>query len=351
MEKKEFLLLLREYVKGKVSKYELIDGDPSVYDVKENSSNKGLSEIKLNLGTEFILKSLNLFDEDVWFYKVINHPYSDYDIFDSSSIREDFREGYDIWNYFDSENEELLVKIAKYGFNMNFDIDDTDSRKKLAGFLENTFEKEIGSLLDDFTHQKNIAAREHSKETINKELNDVFSDSIFEFNGNDVLSTTVGELIFLYYENDKLYDPVKKLIKNYLSKENYNLGNWYENSWDFDSEEYFDRDSFNRAVNWQLEKIYDAIMDDEDDQKIKSYIQLINNLSKKYDFGVYYELPKSKHNYAFSISSVDRDTLKIVVYLNRNKDGVIKKLMLSEENFYHLLYQPELFNFDELYNF
>jgi ACT domain-containing protein len=51
----------------------------------------------------------------------------------------------------------------------------------------------------------------------------------------------------------------------------------------------------------------------------------------------------------FIVRGVNPETLKVIVGLKESKGrSAIKKIELSEENYYHLLYQPSLFNFEEL---
>jgi hypothetical protein len=72
---------------------------------------------------------------------------------------------------------------------------------------------------------------------------------------------------------------------------------------------------------------------------------MVERVSKKFQVGRWYVLPKKK-DVRFIIENFEMNPDKVVVKLS--KDLKQRILKLSEENFYHLLYQPTLFNLEEI---
>jgi hypothetical protein len=75
-------------------------------------------------------------------------------------------------------------------------------------------------------------------------------------------------------------------------------------------------------------------------ENIKQFVAMTERIKKKYKVGVTYDLPKLP-GVSFRIKDFDREKMKIDVTLRKGLQVVQKKL--SEEDFYKLLYQPELF--------
>ena len=71
---------LRNFSRGKISTYELEDSDPNIYNVKTDKSNLGQSIIKIEFkDDDEFLKAIDLNDDDMWFVRMINSYYSDYE--------------------------------------------------------------------------------------------------------------------------------------------------------------------------------------------------------------------------------------------------------------------------------
>lgn len=343
MEKKEFFIVLRDYFKNRATSQDLMDADPNVYDVREDRSNRGLTKIKLQFKNDFIAKLLGLQEEDISFYNWVNSPYDSWSFVDSYQVQENFLEGWGIWYYFNEENIELLKKIAKWGFSMDFDINDEDSKKELAKFLSNSFPKETDSILNDFESEKNYEMNQFASKSMEEDLKDAFEGLPFKSLKDDSIELTVGELTVMYLESDLLHESIKNMLRKVFENKDF-IGGWFENSYEYQNDEYFDSESFNRSTNWQLEKIFDQIMDNED--ITAEYIKMVNEVTKRFKLRTWYTLPKNK-KYRFEVYGFDRENLKIEVRLQ--KDLKQRTIKLSLENFFNLLYQPELFKFDEMY--
>ena len=75
-------IALRNYVKGKISSYELEDADELFSEVREDRQNRGQSKISIEFDTEEeFLRHMGIGDDDNWFYRVVNSPYTNYEFF------------------------------------------------------------------------------------------------------------------------------------------------------------------------------------------------------------------------------------------------------------------------------
>ena len=71
---------------------------------------------------------------------------------------------------------------------------------------------------------------------------------------------------------------------------------------------------------------------------------MVDRIKKKFKPNVSYHIPKLKDKgVTFVIKGFDKDDMKILVNLKKDLKQITRKV--SEENFYNLLYQPELFDF------
>ena len=72
---------------------------------------------------------------------------------------------------------------------------------------------------------------------------------------------------------------------------------------------------------------------------------MVSRVSKKFEIGICHNLPKKK-DVRFYIENFEMNPNKVIVKLSKaQKQRVLK---LTEDNFYHLLYQPTLFNLEEI---
>jgi hypothetical protein len=72
---------------------------------------------------------------------------------------------------------------------------------------------------------------------------------------------------------------------------------------------------------------------------------MVNRVSKKFEVGKWHNLPKKK-DVRFYIENFEKNPNKVIIKLSKALQQ--RSLKLSEENFYHLLYQPTLFNLEEI---
>jgi hypothetical protein len=138
------------------------------------------------------------------------------------------------------------------------------------------------------------------------------------------------------------------LFKQIVENNGGSMGGWAEDQYEYQDYENFDSESFNREVDRQLDNILEKIEDNG--TQINEFISLRNRILSKFKLNKWYELPKNKRD-TFKITGFDSDDMKIEVQFIRytdSKGGGFNTKKMSEENFYHFLYQPELFKFGEV---
>lgn len=348
--KSNFLQSLTDFLKGKISGREFSHSEPTLYGVDEKTP-IGDSILQFDLNhedEEYFLKAIGLNEDDVYMINRIFGYYSSYDYHDPYSIREDFENGYFFQYYLDEDNIKQLEKIAEYVYpKEEFDLSDVGYMSRLGQTLEVLFPKEIDSLVDDVTSEKNEALGASLKDKINNEL-----DSFFKNYRIDVTSKwnrfriKAKDLLKMYYiVGSDEFSPLK-VFKKYFDGSDWGLGGWSDDVYNYEDDSYMDWDSLHRDFSREFDRILEKI--EEDDGKFKKLLEIRNRIFSKHSQNVWYNLPKSP-KYLFIVRGVNPETFKVIVGLKESKGrSAIKKIELSEENYYHLLYQPSLFNFEEL---
>jgi hypothetical protein len=182
---------LRNFVKGRLSKYELEGMDPIIDRVQEDRNNKAQSTIILSPKTsDDFCKMLGLSDDDMWFYQHINSPYNSYELYDSYQVEQDFKDGYGIWYEFDDESKEQLNKIAKYFYKKTLDWDDEKLLGEFGSKLLESFPRNIGNIIDDYAIEKNREFQLVAEKHVESEVENYLQRFGFELYG-DYSSNTV----------------------------------------------------------------------------------------------------------------------------------------------------------------
>lgn len=344
MEPGDSFFALRKFVKGKINQYELQGWDESIERVIPNRENPALSKVIIGFddSNEFG-KVIGLSDDDIWFEQAVNSPYNNYEIWDSSSSEQDFKDGYGPWYDFDDDNKELVERIAKLIYSKKFDYEEEQDRGGLAKFLDKYYPREMDSIVDDWTHEKNVEAKSVASEHINSELNKYLEEYGFERHG-DGIKTTVADLISNFIQFNVPHVSIKKLLRTMFQDSNRTIGGWDEDRYEYQDANVFDKESFNREVTRVLEKILEQIEEEYEGGESMNFIDMIDRVTKKHKVGVWYDIPKGS-DLIFRIDGFDRETKKIDISLKKKKVGSeIKRFKISEDGFIKLLYQPELFN-------
>jgi hypothetical protein len=339
-------MTLKDYVKGKIDKGELEDSDSEIYHVREDKSNRGQSVIKLGFNDKKFWEKVGLHEDDVWFMKMINSYYSDYEFMDSYSVKEDFTNGYTIFYELNEDNIEKLKRISRYIFPKKFDLENEEFRSKFAEKLLSSFKRETQDILDDYQSEKNREMSHVAQKSIQKELNDYFNEFGFTYIPDDEFTTTVANLMMWYIRENAIHEPITDLLPKIFSSSKMSIGGWQENSYEYQDSKEFDSVSFNNYVERKLDEIIERIEDGADsDFDVKDYVGMVDRISEKIEVGKWHNLPKKK-DVRFYIENFEMNPNKVVVKLSRALKQ--RELKLTEENFYHLLYQPTLFNLEEI---
>jgi len=339
-------MALKDYVKGKIDKGELEDSDPEIYHVREDKSNRGQSVIKLGFNDKKFWEKVGLHEDDVWFMKMINSYYSDYEFMDSYAVTDDFKNGYIIFYELNEDNIEKLKQISRYIFPKKFDLENEEFRSKFAEKLLSSFKRETQDILDDYQSEKNREMSHVAQKSIQKELNDYFNEFGFTYIPDDEFTTTVANLMMWYIRENAIHEPITDLLPKIFSSSKMSIGGWQENSYEYQDSKEFDSVSFNNYVERKLDEIIERIEDGADsDFDVKDYVGMVDRISKKIEVGKWHNLPKKK-DVRFYIENFEMNPNKVVVKLSRALKQ--RELKLTEENFYHLLYQPTLFNLEEI---
>lgn len=347
----EFFRTLMNFAKGKIGKSDVFASEEMITNIHEKDP-KGSSVATISFeSNEDFFTAIGVDADDAWFATVIDSPYENFDFTDSHTIQEDFLEGYGMFGDLDEENVEKLKLISTliHG-NEKFDIKNTEFLQKLSRKLLDLFPKQIDWILSDYQSELDSMMTTTARETINKQVNEHLEQYGFKLvSGFDVIKTTIGNLIWNYarYQLEKLdfFSFFKKLFE--ISKDS--IGGWDEDRYAFHNSENFDKESFNRTVSRQFDDIIEKIEYSNEGNEVgmKSFLEMVDRINSKYKMSIWKHLPKDK-NVIFRIEGFDFETNKINVRLNHQKKGLYKDLKLSEENFYNLLYQPELFEFGEV---
>lgn len=341
-------MALRDFVKGKISKYDLEDSDPSITNVKENKSNLGQTKIVLSFpGDDRVLGMMGLSDDDIWFYNMINSYYSDYEFIDYHQVKDDFRDGYIIYGELDEENLEKLKMISQFVYPAKFDLTNESFRKNFSEKLFELFNRETEDILSDYLSEKNSEMSKVADKKINEDMNRYFEELDFTLSNSETLEIPVANLIMWYIRTNSVHLPLSELIEKVFEENKADtIGGWAENSYEYQDDEYFDSESFNSYVGRKLDEILEKIEDGAGSEfDFREYKEMVERVSKKFEADKWYKLPKKK-DVDFKINGYEMNPNKIVVKLRRGMKA--RQMNLTEENFYHLLYQPTLFNLEEI---
>ena len=335
---------LRNFVRGKINKWELLNSDPNISDVRVNSENPVDSVVSItfdNSGDFLNLLNLSDYDSDL-VQSLFSHYGGGYGYFDFYGTKEDFIEGYGVWSYFNNDNWEKLNKISKY-LGIDSDLYEPENSAYFADKIYPMYKKEIDEILDDYTYEANNEIDESARTNIEKDIKNFLKEFNFELIPYNGVKTTIYNLISLYAHYGIPYLSLKNLLKTIFEKntEGHNLGGWSDNMYEWRDDRYFDSESFNRSAGRNLDKI----LDDLEENMSPEFVSMINRvLSKVKRVNQWMKLPKDPR-YKIRVSNFNKENNKIEVKLEGPNYN--RKFEISEEGFYNLLYNLDLFNLDD----
>ena len=353
MKEENLLLALRNFAKGKLDRDDLyaIDKNIEFINVKRPLG-QSLVTIKFDNKSD-LLEAIGLHEDDMWFRDMVMSSYSHYEFNDSYTIEEDFKEGY-IFEYdLTEENLDTLKSIAKMVLpNEQVNLDDNEYRQKLHRLLLDVFPNQIDYILSDYQTEKDYEMSAVAREIIKSEFDDKLDEIGVEIGGrnDDEVTVTLADLfsesLQLNLFSEKARDMVIKIISNKLGG---NVGGWYENSYEFRDDSQFDKESFNRGVERQFEKIIDTIEErSEGEYTVKNYLDFRNRVENKFKIQTWYETPKDK-NIIFSIKEFNPANMTVKLTIKDRGTKLLKDIEMGEETFVQFLYQPSLFKLEDMY--
>ena len=352
-EKQENLLLaLRNFVKGKITYNDLFDVDESIEDIRVRTP-RGQSLITIKLGDEdYFLEAINLSRDDMWFRDMVTSPYQTYEFNDAYTIEEDFKEGYIFEYELDDENRNTLKDIALSVLpNRKVDFESDEYRQELHKILLDAFPNEIDYILSDYQTEKNYEMNAVAKDAIKTEFDDKLEEIGVELadDNNEVtmsIADLFSEALQLNLFNESAQEMVIEIISNKLGS---NVGGWLDNSYEYRDDSKFDRESFNREVARQFEKIIEILEEKSDTEyTIKDYIDFRNRVESKFKIKTWYETPKDE-KIIFSIKGFDPSSMTVILTLKDRGTQLLKDIKMNEEQFTQFLYQPSLFKLEDMY--
>jgi hypothetical protein len=349
---KDFKSLV-DYSKGKMyfRDLESILYDPKTFadvTVRETSQEKWKNTVRVEFkDTKDFLQGLGIDEDDVYFYLEINSPYSDYEFIDIYSALDRFYDGYGIYDVINKENQEKLSEISKFILPKKVNWESDGYRRDLSEKLFDNFKEETNRLVGEYVDESNYQFMRTALREMDKQLEDYLQQiGLHPLSSGTGFSTTVSNLVSLYIRENVPQSPLKVLFKKLFNKKDA-PGGWNEDYYQFENPEDFDSERFNSSVSRILDEILEKIEAEESGVSIDDYVQMTERILKKFKQDSYYNLPKDpKKETRFKIEGFEYPKMKVVVYLQKGLKA--KTLKLSEENFYNLLYQPTLFNLDEI---
>ena len=344
------LLGLRAFSKGQISKDELYDIDNTIELIEtRNPLGQSIITIKYVDSVDFS-ESIGLSDDDIWFYRVL-HSYNGYDFMDSSTILDDFQQGYGVWEDTDNDNKDRLKIIGEILIpDKPFVLDDENYRIELNGILLEMFEKEIDYILSEFEVEKNREMNKTALEYIKKEFNDVLESigvDITDDYDMDEFEISIADLYSNALQLNLFNEDAREMLTSLIQSNTGNIGNWYDDHYEYQNEKNFDSKSYNNYVARHLDSIIKTL-EDGDVNEINQYISLRSNILKRFKQGVWYGLPRDKKT-KFKIVGFEPEELKVNIQVLPNNGVSVTQLKLSEESFNKFLYQNSLFDFEDTY--
>lgn len=341
----DFIKTLKLYARGQASERDLLDSDDSIYRVIPNKI-PGQSELIIEFPDDNVFfKALDLGEDDQWFLNAVTSYYSDYEFMDSYTGEEDWKEGYIVYGFLNDENKKLLQKICSVvlpDLQVNFEELSYEDKQTINKTLIDLFPDEIDAIITDYVVEVNSEATQVARDRTSKEINDALENGGFELIQNyDRVKTTVANFIMWSHLTKLTKIDAISLFNRIIDKTNRSrIGGWYENTYEFRDDEYFDTESFNREVGRQFDKILEELEDEEN--PISEFLEFRLKIVEKFGVNKWNKLPIDK-NVVFKVEGFDREKMKVNLLIEKQYKGT-RRLKLSEEQFNQLLYQPQLFD-------
>jgi hypothetical protein len=346
MGKFDFFIGLKNFITGKIDKSDLIGLDDKIYKIETTRDGKSIIFYDFDYDSN-VLENAGYTQDDISVYSnMTSHYGNSYEFYSDYSGMEDFESGYGPWNELDDDNWEKLKYISHFLMKEPFSMDNS-FLERFANKLLNTFPTETKEIVYDYSRERNEQITNSVAEHVEKEVKEFFETIPVKFVGDGIVSVDAREVFDYYVESGNLNFPLGKIIKGIMRKGE-PMGGWSENIWEYENDEGFDKIYYNKEVEKELDSIIDKLTENE--EEARKFTSMVERVSRKFKQGTWFPLPKDKSNSVrFRIDGFDFPSQKLVVSLQ--KELKRKEFKMTEENFYNLLYQPELFKIGELHDF
>jgi len=340
---------LRQYVRGEITGRELEGSDDALI-FQRPKEPLGSSIISIDFGDEVkFFDLIDLEESDRYIVNSVNSPYSHYEVYDSYTANDDFRGGYALYRELDEDNLAKMKTIAKVILPGEEFTDNSDYYSELSAKLSMVFPTETDRMISDYASERDLAISNGLRAAIEEALNSLVEKLGFSWKYSySEVSTTPANLIMWASRYGIKKTSAIKLFETILKKNDLvgRIGGWSVDQYSYERLEDFDLESFNRSVARELDSILEQI-EDNNSGNLNEYLNMISRVGKKFKVDKWYRLPKNK-DISFRIDNFDIENMEIEVLLQKSGKG-IRNVSVSEENFNNLLYQPELFDMDDLF--
>lgn len=333
-EEKNILSALRDFARGKIDKWELTYSDPMISNIVTNHP-RGNSLVYFNIDKEYLSNLLDLGDENRYTMESISS--NNEELVDSYALYDDFREGYGpFWYHLDEDNLKLLKKIGDYLLPGQKFSTETEYLLKFHKLLGEYFSSDVNSIIYTFQSYEDDAVRETAKEEIKKDFEHMLYGTGFFVDKDYDLYSTVAQL-FLHMRETNYSGDLSGFIENQL-KDKGSRYYWYDLRYNSD-DEHFDKDGYNRDIYSELSAIEDEILENPN---LQETLDMAERITKIIPMNKPVPIPKQP-SATVEVLAFENGKVNVNI-VSPNFGAKFKKL--SEENFYNLLYQLELFDLD-----
>ena len=327
-----------------MDKYELGRLDDLIGGFKFNSTKPENSMVTIQFDNEEYFKLFGISRYDIDFLTSLfgsGYYYGENVFYYSDMGDNDWNEGY-LMRDFNEENIGKVKEIISYLSPEVAASENDDFFINASKILSDTFDREIGNIISEYTQIKNECHEVTAKKEIEAELGNPFMNyGIFEKTPFYKYVTTVKVLLALFKMSGKKNGTIHDVL-SYLAKSK-NVGPFEEYRYEYGCDD-FDDETFQNEVERQLEKIEEKMFESDMFSDIEGYQEIIKKVLSKYKIGKSFRLPKDKEKF-FTIEKIDPKTNRIIgTYASyKGLTGRKEKRSFSLEEFNNFLYQPELF--------
>jgi len=323
-------------------KYKLQRIDSNIDYIQYNKKVPRNSKIYLEFnGNAGILSLMDFDSNDLYYIEAVLSTYGYSSNLWEGDTDYDWKEG-NLLHYFNDGSNKLLDKIVSYikpeFFNWR---DDYNIKGELCELLYNQFDNEISRILDDYSNHYEQAG-------INALKEELYSDFCNPFDGYQIHVVKRNEIVRCFYEYRTWVSQLKDLliatntstIEELITKLSEFVGGGLRTEiYEYPYRGEFDTESFNREVEYELEKIIDKIEENPEkySKNLSENLKLIQ-IIKKYQLNTPVKIDDERGS--FIITGI-KDGKLLVTHTKKN--GVTKYKSFNLEEFNNFMSMGELF--------